>query len=155
MGVTPMLTREGEAMLALRIERGCRRTSKAISRLPICIEEVIATADRLKVGDLHIREVINFRDQEDITEAGIQERLVTTLASIARLSNEYKLALKLQAKFQNEPKSSKKLKRLRSKLIRQRVKVSRLCRGLDFTPSHRDHLTKLIREAVADARYAK
>src|SRR4030095_12407059 len=61
MGITPMLTREGEAALALRIERGCRRTSKAISRLPICIEEVIATAERLKAGDLHIREVINFR----------------------------------------------------------------------------------------------
>jgi RNA polymerase primary sigma factor len=155
MGVTPMLTREGEATLALRIERGCRRTGKAISRLPICIEAIIATGERLKRGDQHIREVINFRDQEDITEAGIHECLITTLASIGKLSSEYKIALKLYAKVQNEPKSSKKLRRLRSKLTRQRVKVSRLCRGLDLTPIQRDHLTRLIREAVAEARYAK
>ena len=155
MGVTPMLTREGEATLAVRIERGCRRTAKAISRLPICVEEIVAIGERLKRGEQHIREVINFRDQEDITEAGIQECLISTLASISRLSGEYKLALKLYARVQSEPKSSKKRRRLRSKLTRQRVKVSRMCRGLDLTPIQRDHLTKLIREAVADARYAK
>jgi RNA polymerase primary sigma factor len=155
MGVTPMLTREGEATLALRIERGCRRTAKAVSRLPLCIEEVVAIGERLKRGEVHIREVINFRDQEDITEAGIHECLNVTIASIARLSSEYKAALKLQARVQEEPKSSKRLRRLRSKLTRQRVKVSQLCRGLDLTPIQRDHLTKLIREAVAEARYAK
>src|SRR5712692_2043862 len=48
MGVTPMLTREGETALALRIERGRRRTAKAIWRLPICIVELIAIGGRLK-----------------------------------------------------------------------------------------------------------
>src|SRR5262245_13363854 len=81
MGVTPMLTREGEAALALRIERGCQRSAKAISRVPGCIEQVIAIGDRLKRGELHIREAVNFRDQEDITESGIEECLVSTLDS--------------------------------------------------------------------------
>src|SRR5262245_7543134 len=107
MGVTPMLTREGEAALALRIERGCRRTAKAVSRMPICIEEILAIGNRLKAGELHIREVINFRDQEDITEVGIQECLNTTIASIAEIASEYKVALRIYGKVQAEPKSSK------------------------------------------------
>ncbi|HSE36249.1 MAG TPA: sigma-70 family RNA polymerase sigma factor, partial [Blastocatellia bacterium] len=155
MGVTPMLTREGEAALALRIERGCRRTAKAISRLPICIEEIIAIGERLKRGELHIREVINFRDQEDITEAGIHECLVSTLESIVEIAGQHKLALKLQARVQKEPKRSKKFVRLRRKLARQRVKVSRLCRALDLTSAQRDHLARLIRGAVNDGRDAK
>jgi RNA polymerase primary sigma factor len=155
MGVTPMLTREGEAALALRIERGCRRAGKAISRLPICIDEIIAIGERLKKGELHVREVINFRDQEDITEVGIQECLVSTLSSISAISSAYKSALKLLARVQNEPKSSNKLRRLRRKLARQRVHVSRLCRGLDLTPIQREHLTGLIRDAVGEARDAK
>jgi RNA polymerase primary sigma factor len=134
------LTREGEAALALRIERGCRRTAKAISRLPICIEEIVTIGERLKGGDLHIREVINFRDQEDITEAGIHDCLVATLGSIAEIAAAYKLALKLHARAQNEPKNSRKLLRLRRKLARQRVQVSRLCRALDLTSAQRDHL---------------
>ena len=155
MGVTPMLTREGEAALALRIERGCRRTAKAISRMPICIEEIVAIGERLKRSELHIREVINFRDQEDITEAGIHECLVSTLASIAEIAAEYKVALKLYARTQNEPKSSKKLRRVRRKLARQRVRVGRLCRALDLTSTQREHLAELIRAAVNDGRDAK
>lgn len=155
MGITPMLTREGEAALSLRIERGCRRSAKAISRLPICIEGIVDIGERLKSGDLHIREVINFRDQEDITEAGIQECLSSTLDSIAEISTEYKAALRLYARIQGEPKSSKKLRRLRNKLARQRVHVSRLCRALDLTSSQRDHLAGLIHLAVNQARDAK
>lgn len=155
MGITPMLTREGEAALSLRIERGCRRSAKAISRLPICIEGIVEIGERLKSGDLHIREVINFRDQEDITEAGIQECLSTTLDSIAEISTEYRAALKLYARIQDEPKSSKRLRRLRNKLARQRVHVSRLCRALDLTSSQRDHLAGMIHLAVNQARDAK
>lgn len=155
MGVTPMLTREGEAALALRIERGRRRTAKAISRLPICVEEIIATADRLKRGELHIREVINFRDQEDITEAGIEQCLISTMASISVIAAAYKLALKLHARVQSELKSSKKLPKLRRKLARQRVLVSRLCCALDLTTRQFEHLGGLVRNAVLHAREAK
>jgi len=155
MGVTPMLTREGEAALAVRIERGRRRTAKAISRLPICVEEIIATADRLKRGELHIREVINFRDQEDITEAGIEQCLISTLDSISEVAAGHKVSLRLLARTQNELKSSKKLPKLRRKLARQRVFVSRLCCALDLTSRQFEHLGGLVREAVHQARDAK
>src|SRR5262245_38494158 len=155
MGVTPMLTREGEAALSLRIERGCRRISKAISRVPICIEEIIAIGERLKRSDLHIREVINFRDQEDVTEAGIQEYLATTLDSISEISSSYKATLKLWKKIQSEPKRSKKLPRLRRKLARQRVLLSRQCRNLDITSSQRDELAGLLRATVHQGREVK
>jgi RNA polymerase primary sigma factor len=155
MGVTPMLNREGEATLAVQIERGRQRSAKAISRLPICIDEIIAIGERLKRGELHIREVINFRDQDDITEVGIQECLSCTLESIAEISGEHKLSLKLRARVEAEGKNSRKLPRLRRKLARQRVQVSRLCRELDLTSRQREHLAGLIREAVIHARDAK
>ena len=155
MGVSPMLTREGEAVLALRIERGRRRTAKAISRLPICVEEIVATAERLKHGELHIRDVINFRDQEDITEAGIEQCLISTLNSIAEIAKEYKVALRLHTRTQNERKSSKKLPKLRRKLARQRVHVSRLCCKLDLTTRQFEHLGGLVRDAVHQTRDAK
>jgi RNA polymerase primary sigma factor len=155
MGVTPMLTREGEAVLALRIERGCRRTAKAVSRLPICIEEIIAVGERLKRGELHIREVINFRDQEDITEVGIQDCLVSTINSISEISAAYKLMRKLQTRIENEPRRSTRLRKLRRKNARQRVLVSRQCRALDLTSAHRDQLSRLIRTAVVEGREAR
>ena len=155
MGVTPMLTREGEAALSLQIERGCRRSAKAISRLPISIEEIAVIGEQLKRGELHIREVINFRDQEDITEAGIQEYLNATLESIAEISSAYKTALRLDKRLQSEPKRSSRVGRLRRKLARQRVLLSRMCRALDLTATQREHLSGLIRAAVSQGRDAK
>ncbi|HYV07166.1 MAG TPA: sigma-70 factor domain-containing protein, partial [Blastocatellia bacterium] len=155
MGVTPMLTREGEAALAVRIERGLRRAAKATSRLPICIEEMISIGEQLKRGELHIREVVNFRDQEEITEGGIQDALATTIESIGEIAGEYKRTLKFLARVQSEPKRSKKLPRLRRKLVRHRVHLSRLIRGLDLTGRQREHLAGLIRAAVKQAREAK
>jgi RNA polymerase primary sigma factor len=155
MGVTPMLTREGEAALAVRIERGLCRSAKATSRLPICIEEMVSIGEQLKRGELHIREVVNFRDQEEITEGGIQEALATTIESISEIGTEHKRTLKLHTRVRNELKRSKKLPRLRRKLVRQRIHVSRLVRDLDLTGRQREHLAGVIREAAKQAREAK
>jgi RNA polymerase primary sigma factor len=41
MGIVPLLTREGEVVIAKRIERGQIKTRKAISRSPIAVERLI------------------------------------------------------------------------------------------------------------------
>src|SRR5581483_4310427 len=50
MGTVPLLTREGEVTLARRIERGNLLVLKTITRSPIVIAEMLATADDLRKG---------------------------------------------------------------------------------------------------------
>src|SRR5207302_8669772 len=54
-----------------------------------------------------------------------------------------------------EPKSSRKLPRIRRKLARKRVELSRLCHELDVTPRQFDHLAALVCGAVDHSRNAK
>src|SRR3954462_10147885 len=54
MAIVPLLTRDGEVSIARRIERGRTRALKAISRSPICIEDLIQIGERLRHGELHI-----------------------------------------------------------------------------------------------------
>src|SRR5687767_15462179 len=68
MGVVPLLTREGEVAIAKRIERGKIRMQKAISRSPVAIAELLRIGDELANGELSIREVVTFTEQEGITE---------------------------------------------------------------------------------------
>src|SRR5687767_15663139 len=68
MGVVPLLTREGEVAIAKRIERGKIRMQKAISRSPVAITELLRIGDELANGELSIREVVTFTEQEGITE---------------------------------------------------------------------------------------
>lgn len=65
MGVVPLLTREGEVAIAKRIERGQKKTQKAISRCPIAVEELIKLGEDLRAGRVSIKDTVNFLEQAD------------------------------------------------------------------------------------------
>src|SRR5262245_29226 len=75
MAVVPRLTRDGEVSIARRIERGLGHALKTISRSPICIEALLDLGERLRRSELHIREIVNFSDQEGITDERVEEYL--------------------------------------------------------------------------------
>ncbi|HEY9431557.1 MAG TPA: RNA polymerase sigma factor RpoD [Blastocatellia bacterium] len=150
MGVVPLLTREGEVAIAKRIERGKIRMQKAISRSPVAITELLRIGDELANGDLSIREVVTFTEQEGITEEKIEEYHNYTLETIAEIGKTLKKTNTLYEKVLAEPKRSPKLPRMRRKLARQRVELSQLVRLLDFTQKIQDRLVYAMKQARAD-----
>jgi RNA polymerase primary sigma factor len=150
MGVVPLLTREGEVAIAKRIERGKIRMQKAISRSPVAIAELLRIGDELANGDLSIREVVTFTEQEGITEEKIEEYHNYTLETIAEIGKTLKKTNTLYEKVLVEPKRSPKLPRMRRKLARQRVELSQLVRLLDFTQKIQDRLVYSMKQARAD-----
>src|ERR1044071_2075838 len=132
MAVVPLLTRDGEVSIARRIERGRLRIHKAISRAPICIEEMIEIGERLRNGELHIKEIITFNEQEPITDERIEEYLNTTINDLSELKKDYQRMLKLEDKLQEEHKKSPRLPRLRRRIAQVRIEVSRRARRLEL-----------------------
>ena len=57
------------------------RAMKAVSRSPICVEELIGIGERLRASVLHIRDAVNFTDQEGITDERIEEYLHEAVVS--------------------------------------------------------------------------
>jgi RNA polymerase primary sigma factor len=155
MAVVPLLTRDGEVSIARRIERGRLRIHKAISRAPICIEEMIEIGERLRNGELHIKEIVTFNEQEPITDERIEEYLNTTVNDLGELKKDYQRMLKLEDKLQEEHKKSPRLPRLRRKIARVRIEVSRRARRLDLLAQQEDYFAGLIRECVAQIREAR
>jgi RNA polymerase primary sigma factor len=148
MAVVPLLTRDGEVQIARRIERGRQRALKAISRSPICIEDLIQIGERLRRGELHIREVVTFSEQEAITEERVQEYITSTLDTVSELKKSYLRTLKLYERVLDEPKKSTRLRRLRHKLAVGRVELGRQARALDLMLQQHEHFTALIGECV-------
>src|SRR5580692_5358323 len=62
MGTVPLLTREGEIELAKRIERGQRCVSKALSRSPLVIREILQMADDIRMGTVFVRDILLMPD---------------------------------------------------------------------------------------------
>src|SRR6186713_832436 len=67
MGVVPLLTREGEVVIAKRIERGQIKTQKSISRSPIAVEALIKLGDDLRRGKASIRDSVTFSEQAELS----------------------------------------------------------------------------------------
>jgi RNA polymerase primary sigma factor len=155
MAVVPLLTRDGEVSIARRIERGRQRVLKSISRSPICIEEMLQIGERLRRGELHIREVVTFSEQEPVTEERIEEYQNSTLEALTELKKSYTRMLKLLERGLEEPKKSPRAPRLRHKLAVGRVELSRHARALDLVLQQQDHFTGLIRDGVNKAREAR
>jgi len=132
MSSVPLLTREGEVVIAKRIERGQLVVMRVISRSPIAIKELISVGDDLRNGARSIKGIIQF-DDEELTEAKIANKTRQTLKHIDRIAELYETALKQSEKLAETPKSKKQsYVRATWALARNRIQISLAIRDIPW-----------------------
>jgi RNA polymerase primary sigma factor len=159
MGVVPLLTREGEVVIAKRIERGQIKTKKAISRSPIAVEEILKIGDELESNKANIRDIVTFSEQAELTgdEDKADEYLKWTIEGIQDIRKRYKLGLKEWEKLRAEQKvtrgkKSKKLLRLKRRVARARLEIAQEIGRLNLTERARQRLINAIRAVHKEIR---
>ena len=147
MGTVPLLTREGEVVIAKRIEKGQRAVIKVLCRSPVVAAEILRYGQRLFNNGLSIKTLVTFPDKEfteEILASRKQEFLVTT-QEIATLETE---ATKVRKKLRRARRGSAQHKRLLSRLARFRIPVARHIRALGLLNTVHDALVVVIKNAV-------
>ncbi|HKW61284.1 MAG TPA: RNA polymerase sigma factor RpoD [Candidatus Acidoferrum sp.] len=148
MGSVPLLTREGEVLIAKRMERGQFVVMKAITRSPIIVKEIIEVGDGLRKGVRSIKEIIQF-DEEELTEEKIAIKAKQTLRQIEKIAELYEVALKQAEKLARTQKSNKR-SYLRAKwdVGRTRIQISLAIRDISFHWLERKRLIDRVRSVV-------
>jgi RNA polymerase primary sigma factor len=153
MGVVPLLTREGEVVIAKRIERGQIKTQKSLSRSPIAVEALIKLGEDLKRGKASIRDTVNFAEQAEISleEDKADEYLKWTIEGIENVERLYTQALRVLAELREEQskskgKPSKKLLALKRQTARLRLEIAEEIKALNFTERAKQRLINAIRK---------
>ena len=159
MGIVPLLTREGEVAIAKRIERGQIKTRKAIARSPIAVEELLQIGDALESGKTHIRDIVTFSEQAELTgqEDKADEYLAWTIEGVQNIRKIFRTGLEEWAKLRAEQKllrgkKSKKLLRLRRKVARMRLEIAQEIGRLNLTERARQRLINSIRSVQKEIR---
>src|SRR5260370_25742321 len=148
MGSVPLLTREGEVVIAKRIERGQLVVMKAITRSAIVIKEIIAVGEGLRKGVRSIKEIVQFDDKE-LTEEKIAIKAKQTLRQIEKIAELYKTALKQAEKLAKTPKSKRQsYLRVKCAVARTRIQISLAIRDFSFHWLERKPLIDKMRSAV-------
>ena len=148
MGSVPLLTREGEVVIAKRIEQGQLVVMKVITRSPIVIKELIAVGDDLREGARSIKEIVQF-DDEEVTEEKLAKRTYRALKDIDRIAKLYETALKQAEKLAETPKLRKRpYVRAKWALARTRIQISLAIRDISLHWREKKRLTGKLRSAV-------
>ena len=148
MGSVALLTREGEVVIAKRIERGQLLMLKTISRSPIVIKELMATGKQLREGGRSIKEILHF-DQDELTEEDREKKTKQILRIIERIEKLYESTQQQADKLERVPKSNKRGSlRASRELARTRVEMSRLVRSIEFHPLEKKRLVDRMRHTV-------
>jgi len=162
MGTVPLLTREQEVTISQRIERGQIKSHKAISRSPIAVGELIKIGEELADGRLSIRDVVNFSDQADVSEAEdkADEYLQWTLEGVENIRKHLREGMKEWQKLSAEQKlvrgkQTKKLLRLKRKVARTRLEISQEIKNLNLKESARHRLIHAIAAVHKQVREAE
>ena len=145
MGVVRLLTGEGEVALAKQIERGEKLVSKAVSRSPFVLRELIVVGKHVRRGVRSFKEVVQVDSENPAEEKRDTRRVLRTMSMIEEL---YALAMRQAARLKRTSRSNANRNlRVKYGLARKRVEMSVLVRSLRFTPLERDRLTDLVRQA--------
>ncbi len=152
MGVVPLLTREGEVVIAKRIERGQIRTQKSISRSPIAVEALIKLGEDLKRGKAGIRDTVSFSEQAELSgeEDKADEYLRWTIEGIENVKVLFDEALSAFGNLREEQKkakgkSTKKLLHSKRDVAGKRLEIAAEIKNLSLTEKARQKLINAIR----------
>ncbi|HWH61085.1 MAG TPA: RNA polymerase sigma factor region1.1 domain-containing protein, partial [Terriglobales bacterium] len=147
MASVPLLTREGEVVIAKRIERGQLVVMKIVTRSPVVIKEIIAVGEGLRNGVRSIKEIMQF-DDEELTDAKIANKTKQTLKHIDRIAELYETGLKQAAKLAETPKSKTRYVRAKWAVARTRIQISLTIRAIAFHWMEKKRLIETVRSTV-------
>jgi RNA polymerase primary sigma factor len=154
MGTVPLLTREGEVEIAKRIERGKKAVLKVITRTPMAAQEVAKYAERLQAGEITVRDVVIF-NEEEVTEEKVEAKIRETLKLTGKVAEAHHNYLKYREKFVEIGKREPKYVKAKWKLARLRIKVSQSIQVIEFSEPVKRRLTERVRESVERIREAE
>jgi RNA polymerase primary sigma factor len=154
MGTVPLLTREGEVEIAKRIERGKKAVLRVIARTPMAAQEVARLAERLRAGEIVIRDLVVFVEEE-VTEDKLENKIKETLALTDKVAKAHKEYLAYRRQFLKHNKRSPRYYRAKWRLGRLRIGVSQAIRNIEFSEAVKRRLTERVRESVERIRDAE
>jgi RNA polymerase primary sigma factor len=159
MGTVPLLTREGEVEIAKRIERGKKIVMKVICRTPMAAQEVQRYTDRLAAGEINVRDMVVF-NEEEVTEEKIAAKIKETLKLSAKVAEAHHEYLGYRKKFVEIGKREPKYVKAKWRLGRLRIRVSQAIRNIEFSEAVKRRLVERVRESVervheADGKISK
>ncbi len=153
MGCISLLTREGEVDIAKRIEEGEKNTLELLLKCCVGIEYIIDLGEKLKTGEVKLKNIINDPDYEE-NHAQIgekREHLIKLIDDIKELYEEY---CKIKVEISKKSCAVAKKKKLSTKMTKIYDKIFEMICSFKLEKGQLDNMMDMLREMVIDCEKA-
>ena len=148
MGTVSLLSREGEIVIAKRIEDGQREIAKVMYSMPAALKELVLLGDKLKRGRLGVRDIVHtyeeeFEEIEEINEEELKEKTITLLDDATAL---YERLIPQLIELKKPNLSESKQKRLKGSVRQIKKELSEKLDMINLHPRQVELVAQKLRD---------
>ncbi len=147
MGSVSLLTREGEVVIAKRIEDGERRVLQVVLNCSVAIEELLELGDKLRKSKIRVKEVVKDADEED-AEFDEQWHIERVCKVIERVRRFHKEALKVEERWSAKSPSPATRKRGQAQIAGFKNEMFEALQELRLNKKQIDRIVIKLKEYV-------
>ncbi|MCX7981853.1 MAG: RNA polymerase sigma factor RpoD [Syntrophales bacterium] len=149
MGMVSLLSREGEVEIAKKIEEGMQEVMESIFKIPACVREVIEIGEKLKKGEIRIKNVVSNLDDEDgyVDEEPHRERVVKLIDKVALLGRKNET---LWSRLREKELPATERAALQKEIEKNTKGIVRHCAKIKFNKKQIDRLVDLLRQYMKE-----
>ena len=155
MGFISLLTREGEVEIAKRIETGEKEALQALLNCSLGIEYIIDLGDKLKEGQVKLKDVINDLEDDESNSMQLSEKKESLLNMIDGIQGLHEgIRCKRREMLEGGCAESKK-KRLASEIKKANAKIIDLVSSFRLEKRHLELMAERFQELMTDIDQAE
>jgi RNA polymerase primary sigma factor len=148
MGSIPLLNRQGEVVLARRMESGTRRARKTLSRLAVVRAAVAAVHADLRAGSAPFRDAVEVKGATEVARERNRSKILRLFGAVSREQQSFDA---LEKKLAATPARNVNVRaRVASLLARQQIKVSQAIQKIPFTQQQWRTFAALLDQAARE-----
>ncbi|MCC8194407.1 MAG: RNA polymerase sigma factor RpoD [Deltaproteobacteria bacterium] len=147
MGAVPLLDRDGEVVIAKKIETGEQDVLYALVEVPVAVEELISVGEDLKQNRIKLKDVVKTIEEDDPSEDEMNQRQRVILL-LDEIKGMYKKKRKLYTRFDECNTLEKKVAALQKEIVAYKDEVVTRLRDIKLEKTLIDRIIETVEDYV-------
>lgn len=147
MGSVPLLDRDGEVVIAKKIETGEQDVLYALVEVPVAVEELIHVGDELKQNRIKLKDVVKTIEEDDPSEDEMNQRQRVILL-LDEIRHTYNRKKKLYGKLDDMNTLEKKVATLQKDVLTYKEFIVERLRDIKLEKTLIDRIIETVEDYV-------
>ncbi len=147
MGAVPLLDREGEVLIAKKIELGEQDVLYALVEVPVAVEELISVGEDLKHNRIKLKDVVKTIEEDDPSEDEMNQRQRVILL-LDEIKNTFKKKRKLYSRLDECCTLERRVTALQKEIVGYKDEVVTRLRDIKLEKTLIDRIIETVEDYV-------